>query len=140
MSGVSWVNSGASSAIRRWFRVSNSSASSLLPVPDSPVISTPMVKISMKTPCRVSRGASRREIWYSRKLTSSQSLWPEDMSGVSVSRASLTRSSATSSPLATMIAAGRSSMMRASVSQRVRESSPSSQSYSSRPITWMRVE
>jgi len=41
-SGAIWVNSGASSATSRWPRLSSSSASSLLPAPDSPVMSTPM--------------------------------------------------------------------------------------------------
>ena len=41
-SGAIWVNSGASSATSRWPRVTSSSASSLLPDPDSPVTSTPI--------------------------------------------------------------------------------------------------
>jgi hypothetical protein len=59
-SGAIWVNSGASSATRRCPRVISSSASSLLPEPDSPVISTPIEYTSMNTPCSVVRAASAR--------------------------------------------------------------------------------
>ena len=50
--------STTSSATRRCPRLTSSSAASLLPTPDSPVIITPMPNTSMSTPWRVMRGAS----------------------------------------------------------------------------------
>ncbi len=50
--------STASSAIRRWPRLINSMAVSLLPTPLSPKISTPSPYTSTSTPWRVMRGAS----------------------------------------------------------------------------------
>ena len=50
--------STTSSATRRCPRLTSSSAASLLPTPDSPVIITPMPNTSISTPWRVMRGAS----------------------------------------------------------------------------------
>src|SRR5690606_1364841 len=119
-SGAIWVNSGASSATRRWPRVISSSASSLLPDPASPVISTPIEYTSMNTPCRVTRGASARAMWYCRWLSSS---WPrrgETHSGVWVSSAAARRSSGQAWFLLITSASGRYWITRSMVSQRSR--------------------
>ena len=53
--------STTSSATRPWPREISSSASSDLPTPESPVISTPMPKTSMKTPCMLIVSARRAD-------------------------------------------------------------------------------
>src|SRR5690606_31202788 len=132
-SGAIWVNSGASSATRRWPRVISSSASSLLPDPASPVISTPIEYTSMNTPCRVPRGAGERAMGYCRWLSSA---WPrrgEPHSGVWVSSAAARRSSGQAWFLLITSASGRYWITRSMVSQRSRGSRPSSQASSSLP-------
>ncbi|MCY1238444.1 hypothetical protein D9M72_511820 [compost metagenome] len=60
-SGPSRTKSTASSATRPWPREISSRPSSLLPRPDSPMISTPMPRMSRNTPCMVTRGAEMRD-------------------------------------------------------------------------------
>jgi len=61
VSGATSANSGASSAINRWPRLSSSSASSLLPTPGGPQSSTPTPITSMNTPCWEERRAAVRD-------------------------------------------------------------------------------
>ena len=69
MLGAVRENSTASSATRPWPREISSSASSLLPRPDSPVISTPRPSTSRNTPCTVVVGASLPRQMRSRSIS-----------------------------------------------------------------------
>ena len=58
VSSLTFLISTASSVTRRWPLFISSSAASLLPIPLSPVISTPSPYTSTNTPCITMQGAS----------------------------------------------------------------------------------
>ena len=135
MLGVIWVNSGWSSATSRWPRLISSSASSLLPAPASPVISTPNEKISMNTPCSEVCGASRLDRKCCSRFRHSKPRRSETQSAMPASSQAVCRSVGQTWPWLMTRASGLCSMISAIASQRWRASRRSSQASSAIPNT-----
>ena len=99
--------STTSSATSPCPREISSRPSSLLPTPESPVISTPMPSTSMKTPCSVPVSASCRETKVRRVSITNADDSGVCSNGMPASSQPLRTSSLIAQPSATMIAGGR---------------------------------
>jgi hypothetical protein len=85
-SGAIWVNSGRVVGDQAMAARDQLQRQLALARAGSPVISTPMEKISMNTPCSEARGASASAMWYCSRLSSSKPRRGDTHSAVSIRR------------------------------------------------------